>query len=109
MEFLLDTAGVDVNIKTSDEWIPIQLAIRQENMKALELLVQQPLVNINICTAHGLALIMAVQTRNVNFVEILLQKDIIFSAKDHLGRTVHDVLSKCSDVMTKKIEELILK
>ena len=72
-------------------------------MKALELLVQQPLVNINICTAHGLALIMAVQTRNIQFVEILLQKDVIFSAKDHLGRTVNDVLAKYNDEFGKKI------
>lgn len=78
-----------------DEWLPIQLAIRQQNYAAIDLLVAQPMLNINICTAHGLAINMAVQTGDAAVIEKILMKDVNFSAKDHLGRTVYDVL--CAD------------
>jgi len=86
-----------VNIKTCDEWLPIQLAVRQENMTLIDLLVAQPNLNVNICTAHGLVLNMAAQSLNVSILTKLLMKDINFSARDHLGRTVYDVLGPNPD------------
>lgn len=89
--------GVDINTKTSDEWLPIQLAVRQEDMKMIDLLIAQPTLNVNICTAHGLVLNMAAQSLNRGIVEKLFMKDINFSARDHLGRSVYDVLGSNPD------------
>lgn len=35
---------------------------------------------------------MAVQSGNMQIIPLLLMKDVNFSAKDHLGRTVYDML-----------------
>ena len=61
-------------MKTSDDWLPVQLALRQGDFKTLTLLLQCPTININICTGQGLPLILAVQTRNLQFVEALISK-----------------------------------
>lgn len=96
VNFLIEI-GVDVNNKSSDEWLPIQLAVREENYALIDLLVAQPALNINICTGHGLVLNMAVQSMNKQVISKLLMKDVNFSARDHLGRTVYDVLGPNPD------------
>jgi hypothetical protein len=54
-------------------------------MEMIDLLIAQPNLNINICTAHGLPLHMAVRSGNVPIVKKLLTRDVKFSAKDQLG------------------------
>lgn len=63
----------------------------------IDLLLAQPLLNINICTAHGLVLNMAAQSLNMTIVNKLLLNDVNFTARDHLGRTVFDVLGPNPD------------
>lgn len=60
--------GVDVNIKSFDEWLSIQLAVEKKNMRIIEILVAQPNLNINICTSHGLVLNMAAQLHNIPII-----------------------------------------
>lgn len=72
----------------------------------IDLLVAQPSLNINICTAHGLVLNMAVQSLNMKIISKLLMKDVNFSARDHLGRTVYDVLGPTPD---KSLYEILNK
>lgn len=52
----------------------------------------QPLLNVNICTSHGLVLNIAVQLGNINIIKLLLMKEVNFNSRDHLGRTVYDML-----------------
>lgn len=47
---------------------------------------------------------MAVQTLNMSIVNKLLMKDVNFTARDHLGRTVFDVLGPNPD---KEMQELL--
>jgi hypothetical protein len=61
-------------------------------MDVIELLTVQPLLNVNICTSHGLVMNMAVHSGDIKIVSKLLIKDINFSARDHLGRNVYDML-----------------
>jgi ankyrin repeat protein len=88
----LISIGVNINLKTFDEWLPIQIAINQKNMPMIELLVSQPSLNINICTTRGLPLNMAVKAQNAEIVEKLLTKEVNFSIKDHVGRTALDIV-----------------
>jgi ankyrin repeat protein len=60
----------------------------------INILIDQPSLNISICTARGLPLNMAVKSGDVGIVQKLLIKDVNFSAKDHLGYTVHDILGQ---------------
>jgi hypothetical protein len=59
----------------------------------IELLVAQPALNINLCTSHGLALNTAIKMHNAEIVEKLLVREVNFSVRDHVGRTVKDVLN----------------
>ncbi len=63
----------------------------------IELLTAQPNLNVNICTAHGLVINMAVQSMNKEILKRLFEKDVNFSAKDHLGRTLYDALGPNPD------------
>lgn len=72
--------------------MPIQLAIDSKNVSMINLLIDQPSLNVNICTAHGLPLNMAVKTQNVAIVKKILTKDVNFSAKDQNGCTVYDII-----------------
>jgi ankyrin repeat protein len=86
--------GININIKTFDEWLPIHLAIKQENLAMVSLLVTHPRLNINLCTVHGLALNMAIELPNAKIVEKLLTRDPNLAEKDHLDRTASDVLKQ---------------
>lgn len=72
----------------------------------IDLLVAQPSLNINICTAHGLVMNMAIQSSNMKIISKLLMKDVNFSARDHLGRTVYDVLGPSPD---KDLQEVLYR
>lgn len=63
----------------------------------IDILISQPTLNVNICTAHGLVLIMAVQSLNKEIIKKVLEKDVNFSARDHLGRNVYDVMGPNPD------------
>jgi ankyrin repeat protein len=95
--------GVDVNIKTFDEWLPIHLAIKQQNLPMIDLLAGQPRLNVNLCTVHGLAINMAIEAHNVRIVERLLAKDANLAIRDHLGRTAYDALRLNPDFLIKKL------
>jgi 26S proteasome non-ATPase regulatory subunit 10 len=91
VNFLI-SIGADINIKSFDDWLPIQIAIDNNNMAMIDILIAQPNLNINICTARGLPLHMAVKSGNVSIVKKLLMRDVKFTAKDQLGQTVYDIL-----------------
>lgn len=63
----------------------------------IDLLIAQPLLNINICTAQGLPLNLAVQSSNKALIQKILLKDVNFLARDHKNRTVYDVLGMNPD------------
>ncbi len=47
---------------------------------------------------------MAIQSSNMKIISKLLMKDVNFSARDHLGRTVYDVLGPTPD---KDLQEML--
>ena len=55
--------GVDINKKTADQWLPIQLAINdysvlelQEEEEIIDLVLSAPFIDLNIVTGKGSAL-----------------------------------------------------
>jgi ankyrin repeat protein len=81
VKFLI-SIGVDLNVKSFDEWLPIQLAIERKKMDMINLLIEDPSLNINLGTVRGLPLNIAVKSGNIAIVKKLLAKEINFSAKD---------------------------
>ncbi|WP_051197453.1 ankyrin repeat domain-containing protein [Flavobacterium soli] len=76
---------------------PLIIACCSGNSKAAKLLLEKK-ANPNICDANGnSALLYAVQFKNLELVELLLQYDADKSQKDDLGKTAFEYAAFLND------------
>lgn len=93
LEFLLGN-NVDINMRTMDDWTPLQIAINQEHLDLLKMIIAEPTLDPNLSTSHGLPIIMAVHTNNIEIVLCLSDLDLDMSLKDSKGMSVFDFVDE---------------
>ena len=102
VSFLL-IKGANPTQLTIDQYTPLQLAVQHHAFDILEILLNQPKVDVNQMTDNGTALHLAVRNEDVKCLEMLLRYDASIEVVDNQGRVVRDV---CKD---KKIEGILAR
>jgi ankyrin repeat protein len=72
MHALLTRGGIDVNAINSDGMTALHRAIKAENSKVISMLMEQPDINVNICTARKGAPLQYALTRTTEDIAVKL-------------------------------------
>ncbi|CAG9332010.1 unnamed protein product [Blepharisma stoltei] len=104
--------GVNCNIETDDHWTPLQIACYQGHKDCVELLLNQPYIQINKMTAErGTGLHLSSLMGHTEIVRLLLDKRATTKLEDPYGKTALELATNIdiAELIPKYIGEELLE